>query len=876
MRLAKLFTLSVLITLLCWQSSYSQLTVTPSQPAAVLAGKLAGPGITISAPTLNCAGVANGTFTSVTTPITIDSGIVLTSGRAINTAGLESSLASFNNGMPGDAALTTLAGTTTFDACVLEFDFVPKGDTVSFNYQFGSEEYTNSTCGQYNDAFAFFISGPGIAGTDNMALVPGTNIPVTVNSINSGIPGPPGWPGFCDIANCTSMGPGSPFTTFFVNNAGGTQVTYRGYTRSLRAFHAVTPCVTYHLKLTIADGANSLYDSGVFIEAGSLSTNTYKFKRSDSIGHTLGGVPNAIMRGCAPAGITVLNSKTTTLPQKVYLTYAGTGVKGLDFNAPDSVTIMPGDTSVLFNVSGLTSATGTKSITIYLSSPFSCGIIDTLLLNLLDPPSANIVTNDTSICLGKFFQIIVNGTPGLTYNWTPAAGLSSAIVKQPITTPTANIKYYMAANFPLSGCPTITDSIRVTVDAAVLAITTPDTTICRGDGLRIVVSDPTGLTFNWTPAAGLDNPTFYSPIAAPASTTTYSVTATSTIGGCPAFGNITITVVDPVVNILTPNSAICPGGSLNLSVSGPATAIYQWIPDAGLNDATLLEPIASPSVAMTYTVIATDTALGCKNSDVVNISILPPVFAIAKGSRTACLDEAISLESYPGGNTHSYSWAGPNGYTSTVQNPFIPSSTLLDAGIYTVTVTNLVTGCSGSDTAVIRVGDKTMSLVNVTPNQTIELGMSVRLNADNGVTYRWEPNDGSIDNPGINNPVATPTITTTYRVYATDTNGCVDMDSVVITVDNRTGIFVASAFTPNGDGLNDIFRVNGKGEFTVVEMAVFNRWGENVFRSTSGNKGWDGTFNGQPAEIGTYNYIIILHTPYKDNETLKGTVTLIR
>ena len=263
--------------LLCFAFSktFGQLSVTPNQAAATLANTLASPGITISNPTLTCHTLANGTFNvtpgtmvGASTPFPISNGIILSTGRAANTSGAETFLASTNNSQPGDAALTTLAGgVATYDACTLQFDITPKGDTIKFNYVFGSEEYINSTCGPYNDAFAFLISGPGISGTQNMALVPSTNIPVTVNSVNSGTPGP----GYT-LANCTSMGLGSPFTSYYTSNITGTSFTYRGYTTRLTAVHDVIPCNTYHLKLTVADAGNSLYDSGVFIEAGSLTT----------------------------------------------------------------------------------------------------------------------------------------------------------------------------------------------------------------------------------------------------------------------------------------------------------------------------------------------------------------------------------------------------------------------------------------------------------------------------------------------------------------------------------------------------------------------------------------------------------------------------
>lgn len=870
-----------LVSLLCFgvqNAAFSQLTVVPNHTAAVLASKLAGPGISISSPTLTCAGAANGTFISVTTPIIIDSGIVLTTGNAANTAGLETFLASTNNGGAGDPALAALAGATTFNACVLEFDFIPKGDTVSFNYQFGSEEYINSTCGQYNDAFAFFISGPGIVGTQNMALVPGTNIPVTVNSINSGVPGPPGFPGFCNIANCTAMGPGSPFTTFFVNNLGGTQVTYRGYTTKLLAQHRVTPCSTYHLKLTVADASNSLYDSGVFIEAGSLKTNSYFFKKNDSIGHTIAGIPNAFVKGCAPAPITVLNSRTTGTPQRVYFTYGGTAIRGIDFSAPDSATIAPGDTSVIINLSGITTTPGgVKTVFVYLSSPFSCGVVDTVQLNILDRPTAIITTPDTAICLGASLQILVSGTPGLVYNWSPAATLSSAVAMQPIATPTALTTYTMSATLPLSGCAAITDAVSIGVNVAAINVVTPDTSICKGGSIEIDVAGTPGLVYSWAPGASLDDPNLKNPTASPLTTTTYSLSATSTIGGCPAFATITITVIDPVVQVLTRDTAICPGKFAAIRVSGNPSYLYDWAPATYLDDATLMEPISTPLGPITYTVTVTVPGFLCQSKDVFQISILPDVVATASGGRTVCVKEPINLEANPIGDDYIYQWSGPNSFSSIQKDPFIRSALAVHEGIYSVTVTNTVTGCSGVDTTYIKVGDASLTLLDITKKQTISLGSSIQLDAGNGSLYTWMPNDGSLNNPNINNPIATPLVTTVYTVMAVDSNGCIDTASVLIEVASDDDVFVPSGFTPNADGTNDIFRVVNLGKHKMVMMSVFNRWGEQIFRADDGsNLGWDGTQNGKPADMGTFNYIIILGKPDGTNKTITGTVTLIR
>lgn len=150
-----------------------------------------------------------------------------------------------------------LKGQKTFDACVIELDIVPTADTLSFNYVFGSEEYDEYVGSAYNDAFAFFITGKNITGEKNLAVVPGSDIPVSVNSINGG------------GSRYSRVVPSNP--TYFVSNiAGNIKIEYDGMTKLMEIRQPVTPYETYHLKMCIADVSDDSFDSGVFIEGQSF------------------------------------------------------------------------------------------------------------------------------------------------------------------------------------------------------------------------------------------------------------------------------------------------------------------------------------------------------------------------------------------------------------------------------------------------------------------------------------------------------------------------------------------------------------------------------------------------------------------------------
>lgn len=145
----------------------------------------------------------------------------------------------------------------TFDVCLLEMDIVPTADTLSFNYVFGSEEYDEFVGTEFNDIFAFLISGKDINGEKNLAVVPGTNTPVSVNTINNGKAG--------------SMGRNTSNSTYYLSNmAGNIAIEYDGLTKLMQIRQPVTPYETYHIKLIIADVSDNSYDSGVLIEGQSF------------------------------------------------------------------------------------------------------------------------------------------------------------------------------------------------------------------------------------------------------------------------------------------------------------------------------------------------------------------------------------------------------------------------------------------------------------------------------------------------------------------------------------------------------------------------------------------------------------------------------
>jgi hypothetical protein len=240
-------TLSTLVALCLSAGASAQLTVNNDLSPSELATLLEGLNVSIGNVQVNCAPGAMGHF-SGESELAISEGLLLTTGNALDVTGPVGLMASTFNGYPGDADLDLFTSYPSYDACVLEFDCIPLGDTLLFNFSFGSEEYQEFVNSPFNDVFAIFLSGPGFPVPTNVAALP-DGTPVAINNVNLGMNS----------------------TYYHDNEAGsGVHVSYDGFTTNLTAFAVVSPDDIYHFKVAIADVADGVLDSGVFLEAFSF------------------------------------------------------------------------------------------------------------------------------------------------------------------------------------------------------------------------------------------------------------------------------------------------------------------------------------------------------------------------------------------------------------------------------------------------------------------------------------------------------------------------------------------------------------------------------------------------------------------------------
>jgi len=243
-----------LLSFICFYTltANAQLNVSPAVSANVLISSFVGQGITVSNVVITGSGNAYGTFSNGnTTNLGIEKGAVLTTGSAIGVKGPNNS-GSYGtcNGLSGnDAQLASISPYATEDMMILEFDFVPQTNKISLGFVFGSEEYPEFVNASYNDAFGFFLTGPGPAcqagfySHTNIATLPNNVTPVSIDNVNT-----------------------TTNSSYYVNNLGGATIQYDGFTKKIVREVNVCASQSYHLKIVIADAGDCYYDSGVFIE----------------------------------------------------------------------------------------------------------------------------------------------------------------------------------------------------------------------------------------------------------------------------------------------------------------------------------------------------------------------------------------------------------------------------------------------------------------------------------------------------------------------------------------------------------------------------------------------------------------------------------
>lgn len=340
--------------------------------------------------------------------------------------------------------------------------------------------------------------------------------------------------------------------------------------------------------------------------------------------------------------------------------------------------------------------------------------------------------------------------------------------------------------------------------------------------------------------------------------------------------NIGWDVSDQGVDVTVTPNLVCNPDFVQLSATtsfepSPSGYQYAWTPSEGINDATAGTTSAFVNQSTVYHVSIVDKDF-CIRRDTggVTLSVRNPIFSPLRDS-AICIGKSVQLNA---GGGLTYAWSPATGLSCTdCPNPVAnPEQTTQ----YTVTISDQY-NCSDVFNQTVIVNP--LPIVDPGPDVTIYYGQQTQLHSgtpDNpGNIYLWEPAKG-IDYITISNPMASPGEPTTYSITVVDSNDCRYTDSVRVFVRSDIPVTIPSAFSPNGDGLNEVFRLGNTSFHRLQEFRIFNRWGQEVFSTNDPKMGWDGKFKGEPAENGVYNYIIRVSYPDGRVEMFKGDVTLIR
>lgn len=520
--------------------------------------------------------------------------------------------------------------------------------------------------------------------------------------------------------------------------------------------------------------------------------------------------------------------------------------------------------------------TGRYQVKLVVSNAAGCKDSSTVQVSVY--PIFNTEFSWTGNCFQSPFQFQdgTTSTHGVIDSWlwdfdTAVPGNDTAHTKNPsFLYSTSGNRSVRLITTNSKGCAdTIVKTVTVR-DNPLLTLPFKDTLICSIDNLPLIAQG-TG-NFSWVAEPAdptLTTPNISNPIVSPNDTTRYIVTLND--NGCIKKDTINVNVLTFITVDLGLDTGICRTDTIPMKTQSHALS-YQWWPATGLSSTTAKYPDAFPLTTTTYYVQAN---LGlCPATDSITIQVAPYPIADAGNPETICYGEKVMLNANYVGT--GFAWSPVN----TLQNPnsLTPYAGPMQTTAYVFTA--MSTGICpkpSHDTVVVTVMPPVKAFAG---NDTVITALQpLQLQATGGASYSWSPPFG-LSATNIANPVAMLPHSIdeiTYRVRVSDTAGCFAYDEMKVLV-YKTGpqIFIPTAFTPNGDGRNEIAMPVLVGMERLDYFRVYNRWGQMVYSTSQVGKGWNGELAGKPQPSGTYVYTAQAVDFTGKTVFKKGTLVLIR
>lgn len=491
-----------------------------------------------------------------------------------------------------------------------------------------------------------------------------------------------------------------------------------------------------------------------------------------------------------------------------------------------------------------------------------------------------------AICLGDSIKLpgIAGGdlASDYQYQWAPVTGLSNAQIAQPLASPAMTTDYVLEAT-SIYGCGTVPYDVNVRVRTTPITDAGPDDFICRGDTIQLTAShtfggEPPGTTtvfYEWAKADGLRDFYISDPFVNPNLSTGYIVT--TSYEGCTTKDTVVIDVFNAIDNrvIIADTNHICSGDSLQIfAYGGTGNARYRWTPASAFSDPNIANPWIKPAQSTVYTVFIEEGK--CSAFDSIAIKVTPtPAPDFLHTTLGGCVPLEVGFNAT---DPHAVAYIWDFGDDSPIHNGQSPVHIFQQEGTYQVTYIAVgAAGCESMDTStVVRVGVAVSAAFEAEPGVGALLYLpeaEVRFTdlSTGAQSWLWDFGDGA--GSYAQHPAHLFEQAGNYQVIliATDEYGCSDTAKLSPFLIEEPGFFIPNVFTPNDDGINDVFGIEYSGN-APFHLQVFNRWGQKVFESNSPLEQWNGRGSrGEELSAGVYYYVLKI-----GDKEFKGNVTVMR
>ncbi|THH36434.1 choice-of-anchor L domain-containing protein [Neolewinella litorea] len=810
-------------------------------------------------------------------------GIILSTGKVKDAVGPNkaTNTGSKLSGPTPDPDLDLIANQGVFDHSGLEFDFVPLESEVTFRYVFASEEYCEFVGAAFNDIFGFFISGPGFNGpysngAENVALIPGTRRPVSINNVNY------------QVNKQYYLDNESVKTRQEANCGGGTtngprfqSIEYDGQTVILTATLKLQVCETYHIRLLVADVNDSDLDSAVFLEAGSFDLGA-----SASLEDKNGGerAPIIAYEGCTPATMRVMRGPDSDIDRDQNVNYRVTkgsvASDSLDFSAGSgTVTIPAGATfaEVPIRAFADTLKEGDEFAWITLDVPCAC-FSDSVQLIIREPDTLKLGLGDPfQYCptVGKRLTADVSGgVPPYSYDWsfgsTEAEPEYSGSLSDTISlrvTDACGMSQYREVATQASDPPNV-------------KLPANELIACWGEVEQIPV-ELTG-TGPFTLTYRLEGRSPRTVVLPDSTTTLWPVTE----GGTYQVIRVDDAACGTDVNEITEVQLFKP--VMDADYTDPTcfgvdngTVTMNHLRTAGpynyrINGAPVPGPTVDDLTAGTYLLEVTDSA-GCQDTlsiDLFSPEPLQPVSYTCRDLRVP----PLRLRASGGQPPYTYSVDGQT-YSADIWSSLVGGQT------YDLIIRD-ANGCELEQNQLFfpQASRQTVQIPGIFSQDvggSVQIQPNYLVPANQIATYSWQPAE-LFDCATCPNPTVTTPYSQRVKLTVRDIFGCVDSVATNIAVDDSSPLYVPNAFSPDGDGTNDYMAVFASSDLVteIVSFTIYTRWGELVFSDmefppNSARRGWDGQFRNRPASSGTYVWVAEYRLFDGEMRRSMGTTTLL-